>query len=142
MRARGAQVTDIAILVVAANDGIMPQTIEAIGHIKNAGVPMIVAVNKIDKGNANPDRVLMQLTEHEVVPEAYGGQIITCPVSAHTGEGVPHLLEMILLQAEVMELKANPKGEFKGIVIEAKLDKGRGPVATILVQRRHAEDRQ
>lgn len=134
MRARGAQVTDIAILVVAADDGIMPQTIEAIGHIKNAGVPMIVAVNKIDKGNANPDRVLMQLTEHEVVPEAYGGQIITCPVSAHTGEGVPHLLEMILLQAEVMELKANPKGEFKGIVIEAKLDKGRGPVATILVQ--------
>lgn len=133
MRARGAQVTDIAILVVAADDGIMPQTIEAINHIKAAKVPMIVAVNKIDKPGANPDRVLQQLTEHEVVPEAYGGQTITCPVSALTGEGVPQLLEMILLQAEVLELKADPKGPFQGVVIEAKLEKGRGPVATVLV---------
>ncbi|HRF59148.1 MAG TPA: translation initiation factor IF-2 [Fimbriimonadaceae bacterium] len=134
MRARGAQVTDIAILVVAADDGIMPQTIEAINHVKNADVPMIVAVNKIDKADANPDKVLSQLTEHEVVPEAYGGQTIVCPVSAITGEGVPHLLEMILLQAEIMQLTADPKGEVDGVVIEAKLDKGRGPVATILVE--------
>ncbi|MCE9558958.1 MAG: translation initiation factor IF-2 [Armatimonadetes bacterium] len=134
MRARGAQVTDIAILVVAADDGIMPQTIEAISHVKNAGVPMIVAVNKIDKNNANPDQVLSQLTQHEVVPESFGGQTITCPVSALTGEGIPHLLEMIALQAEIMELKADPKADFKGVVIEAKLDRGRGPVATILVQ--------
>lgn len=134
MRARGAQVTDIAILVIAADDGIMPQTIEAINHIKAAGVPMIVAVNKIDKPGANPDRSIMQLTEHEVVPEAYGGQTIVCPVSAHTGEGVPHLLEMILLQAEVMELKADPRGRLEGVVIEAKMERGRGPVATILVE--------
>jgi len=134
MRARGAQVTDIAILVVAADDGIMPQTREAIQHIKNANVPMIVAVNKIDKPDANPDRVLQQLTEFEVIPEAYGGQTMCVPVSAHTGEGVKDLLEGILLQAEVMELKADPKGELQGSVIEAKLEKGRGPVATILVQ--------
>lgn len=134
MRARGAQVTDIAILVVAADDGIMPQTIEAIGHIKNSGVPMIVAVNKCDKPSANPDRVLQQLMQHEVVAEAYGGNVGTVNVSALTGEGVPDLLERILLEAEVMELKADPKGTFKGVVIEAKLDKGRGPVATILVQ--------
>jgi translation initiation factor IF-2 len=134
MRARGAQVTDIAILVVAADDGIMPQTIEAINHIKNAGVPMIVAVNKIDKQGANPERVIMQLTEHEIVPEAYGGQTITVPVSALTGEGVPHLLEMILLQAEVLQLRADPKGKMEGVVVEAKLERGRGPVATILVQ--------
>ncbi|MBV6457738.1 MAG: Translation initiation factor IF-2 [Fimbriimonadaceae bacterium] len=134
MRARGAQVTDIAILVVAADDGIMPQTIEAINHVKNANVPLIVAVNKIDKPDANPDRVLTQLPEHGVIPEAYGGQVITCPVSAITGEGVPQLLEMILLQAEVMQLTADPKGDCEGIVIEAKLEKGRGPVATILVQ--------
>lgn len=134
MRARGAQVTDIAILVVAADDGIMPQTIEAISHVKNAGVPMIVAVNKCDKPDANPDRVLQQLMQHEVVAEAFGGQTITCNVSAMTGEGVPSLLEMILLQAEVMELMADAKGTFKGVVIEAKIDKGRGPVATILVQ--------
>lgn len=134
MRARGAQVTDIVILVVAADDGIMPQTIEAINHVKNASVPMIVAVNKIDKNDANPDRAINQLLEHEVVPEAFGGQTIVCPVSAVTGEGVPHLLEMILLQAGVLQLKANPKGNFEGVVIEAKIAKGRGPVATILVQ--------
>ncbi len=133
MRMRGAQVTDIAILVVAADDGIMPQTIEAINHIKNAGVPMIVAVNKCDKPDSNPDRVLTQLTEHEVVPEAFGGQTATAYVSAHTGIGVPELLEKILLQAEIMELKADPKGTMAGVVIEAKLEKGRGPVATILV---------
>lgn len=134
MRARGAQVTDIAVLVVAADDGIMPQTIEAIGHVKNAGVPMIVAVNKIDKPEADPQRVLSQLTEHDVVPEAFGGQTITVNVSAQTGEGVPSLLEMILLQAEVMQLTAQPKGDLKGVVIESKIDKGRGPVATLLVQ--------
>lgn len=134
MRARGAQVTDIAILVVAADDGIMPQTIEAIGHIQAAKVPMIVAVNKIDKPGANPDKVLSQLTEHGVVPEQFGGQTITANVSAITGEGVPNLLELIALQAEIMELKADPKGEFRGVVVEAKLDKGRGPVATVLVK--------
>ncbi|MES1227971.1 MAG: GTP-binding protein, partial [Armatimonadota bacterium] len=114
MRARGAQVTDIAILVVASDDGIMPQTIEAISHAKNAGVPIIVAVNKIDKPDANPDRVLQQLTQYELVPEAYGGSTITVNVSAMTGEGVPQLLEMILLQADIMELKADPKAEFEG----------------------------
>lgn len=133
MRARGAQVTDIAILVIAADDGIMPQSVEAINHIKSADVPMIVAVNKIDKIDAQPDRAIMQLTEHEVVPEAYGGNTIVCPVSAITGEGVPHLLEMILLQAEVMQLKADPKGKLDAVVVEAKLEKGRGPVATLLV---------
>lgn len=133
MRARGAQVTDIAVLVVAADDGIMPQTIEAINHIKSANVPMIVAVNKIDKPGANPDRVLTQLTEHEVVPEAFGGQTPVARVSALTGEGVPEMLELLLLQAEVMELKADPKGKVEGTVIEAKLEKGRGPVATLLV---------
>jgi translation initiation factor IF-2 len=133
MRARGAQVTDIAILVVAADDGIMPQTKEAIQHIQNADVPMIVAVNKIDRPDAQPDRVLQQLTEFNVIPEAFGGQVITCNVSALTGEGIPHLLEMILLQADVMELKADPKGTLKGTVVEAKLERGRGPVATVLV---------
>ncbi|MFQ3587833.1 MAG: translation initiation factor IF-2 [Fimbriimonadaceae bacterium] len=134
MRARGAQVTDIAVLVVAADDGLMPQTIEAINHIKNAKVPMIVAINKIDKPGANPDRVAMQLPEYEVIPEAFGGDTIVCPVSAITGEGVPNLLEMILLQAGILNLKADPKGEVKGVVIEAKLERGRGPVATVLVQ--------
>jgi translation initiation factor IF-2 len=134
MRARGAQVTDVAILVVAADDGIMPQTIEAINHAKNADVPIIVAVNKIDRPDANPDRVITQLTEHELIPEAFGGQTITANVSAITGEGVPYLLEMILLQAEILDLKADPKGKFDGVVIEAKLEQGRGPVATILVQ--------
>jgi translation initiation factor IF-2 len=134
MRARGAQVTDIAILVVAADDGIMPQTKEAIQHIKNANVPMIVAINKIDRPEANPERVMQQLTEFEVIPEAFGGQVMCVPVSAHTGQGVPDLLEGILLQAEIMELKADPKAELQGSVVEAKLEKGRGPVATILVQ--------
>jgi translation initiation factor IF-2 len=134
MRARGAQVTDIAILVVAADDGIMPTTKEAIQHAKAADVPIIIAVNKIDKADANPDRVLQQLPEFDLIPEAFGGQVITCNVSAVTGEGVPHLLEMILLQAEVMDLKADPKGDLQGSVIEAKLEKGRGPVGTILVQ--------
>jgi translation initiation factor IF-2 len=134
MRARGASVTDIAILVVAADDGIMPTTREAIQHAKSANVPIIVAVNKIDRPDANPDRVLQQLPEFEIIPEAYGGQTITCNVSAITGEGIPHLLEMILLQAEIMDLKADPKGELKGTVIEAKMERGRGPVATVLVQ--------
>ena len=134
MRARGAQVTDIAILVVAADDGIMPQTKEAIQHIKNADVPMIVAINKIDRPEANAERTMQQLTEFEVIPEAYGGQVMCVPVSAITGEGVPSLLEGILLQAEVMELKADPKGELQGSVVEAKMEKGRGAVATILVQ--------
>jgi translation initiation factor IF-2 len=134
MRARGAQVTDVAVLVVAADDGIMPQTIEAIAHIQNAKVPMIVAVNKIDRPNANAERVLMQLPEHNVIPESFGGEVITCPVSAITGEGVPHLLEMILLQAEVLNLTGDPKGRLEGSVIEAKLEKGRGPVATVLIQ--------
>lgn len=134
MRARGAQVTDIAILVVAADDGIMPQTQEAISHARNAKVPMIVAINKIDKPAANVDRVLMALPNHEVIPESYGGDVITVPVSAHTGEGVPQLLEMILLQADIMDLKADPKAPFEGVVIEAQLEKGRGPVATVLVE--------
>ena len=134
MRARGAQVTDIAILVAAADDGIMPQTKEAIAHIQAAEVPMIVAVNKVDKPDANPDRVLQQLPEFNVIPESYGGQVITENVSAMTGQGVQSLLESILLQAEVMELKADPKGDFKGVVIEARMEKGRGPVATILVK--------
>ncbi len=134
MRARGAQVTDIAILVVAADDGIMPQTIEAINHAKAAGVSIIVAINKMDKPTANPDRVLQQLTEHEIVPEEWGGDAICVPVSAHTGMGIDDLLENILLVAEVKELKANPDRAAKGTVIEARLDKGRGPIATVLVQ--------
>jgi len=134
MRARGAQVTDIAILVVAADDGIMPQTKEAIQHAKNAKVPIIVAINKMDKPDANPDRVMQQLPEFGVIPEAYGGDTIICPVSALTGIGVPHLLEMILLQAEVLQLTADPKAALEGSVVEAKLEKGRGPVATVLVQ--------
>jgi len=134
MRARGAQVTDIAILVVAADDGVMPTTKEAIQHAKAAKVPIIVAVNKIDRPDANPDKVLQQLPEFDVIPEAYGGQTITVPVSALTGQGVPQLLELILLQAEVMDLKADPRAPLEGSVIEAKLEKGRGPVATVLVQ--------
>ena len=134
MRARGAQVTDIAILVVAADDGIMPQTIEAINHAKAAGVSIIVAINKMDKPTANPDRVMQQLTEHEIVPEAWGGDAICVPVSAHTGMGISDLLESVLLVAEMKELKANPDRAAKGTVIEARLDKGRGPIATVLVQ--------
>ena len=134
MRARGAQVTDIAILVVAADDGVMPQTIEAINHAKAAKVPIIVAVNKIDKPGANPDRVLQQLTEYEIVPEEWGGDTIVCQISAKFGQGIENLLEMVLLTAEVADLNANPNRKAHGTVIEAKLDKGRGPVATLLVQ--------
>ena len=134
MRARGAQVTDIVILVVAADDGIMPQTIEAINHAKAAGVPIIVAINKMDRPEANPDRVKQQLTEYELVSEEWGGQTIIVPVSAKKQTGLDTLLEMILLQADVLELKANPERLAKGTIIEAKLDKGRGPLATVLVQ--------
>lgn len=134
MRARGAEVTDTTILVVAADDGVMPQTIEAINHAKAAEVPIIVAVNKIDKPTANPDRVMQELTEHGLVPEAWGGETIFVPLSAKTGEGIDELIEMILLVSEVAELKANPNRAAKGTVIEAELDKGRGSVATLLVQ--------
>ncbi|WP_089611234.1 translation initiation factor IF-2 [Dehalobacterium formicoaceticum] len=135
MRARGAQVTDVSIIVVAADDGVMPQTIEAINHSKAAKVPIIVAINKIDKPDANPDRVKQELTEHGLVSEEWGGDTVMVPVSAKTHEGIDHLLEMILLVAEVAELKANPDREARGTVIEAELDKGRGPVATVLVQK-------
>ncbi|EGP8995648.1 translation initiation factor IF-2 [Listeria monocytogenes] len=134
MRARGAQITDITILVVAADDGVMPQTIEAINHAKAARMPIIVAVNKIDKPQANPDRVMQELTEYELVPEAWGGDTIFAPISAKFGEGLENLLDMILLVSEVEELKANPDRRAIGSVIEAELDKGRGPVATLLVQ--------
>ncbi len=134
MRARGANMTDIAILVVAADDGIMPQTIEAINHAKAANVSIIVAINKMDKEAANPDKIMQQLTEHELVPEEWGGDVICVPVSAHTGQGIDELLENILLVAEIRELKANPNRLAKGVVVEAKLDKTLGPVATILVQ--------
>lgn len=135
MRMRGAQSTDIAILVVAADDGVMPQTVEAINHAKAAGVEIIVAVNKIDKESANVERVKQELMEYDLVAEEWGGSTIFCPVSAHTKEGLDNLLEMILLTAEVMELKANKNRKARGIVIEAELDKGRGPVATVLVQK-------
>ena len=134
MRARGAMITDIAILMVAADDGIMPQTIESINHAKAANIPIIVAVNKIDKDNANPDRVLQQLTEHGLVPEDWGGETICCRVSAKKNMGIDNLLEMVTLTAEMAELKANPNRAGQGTVIEARLDKGRGPVATLLVQ--------
>ena len=134
MRLRGAMVTDIAVIVVAADDCIMPQTVEAINHAKAAGVQIIVAVNKIDKPGATPDRVLQQMTDYDLVPEVWGGTVPVCYVSAKTGQGVSELLETILLVAEVSELKANPNRMAKGSIIEAKLDKGRGPVATILVQ--------
>lgn len=134
MRARGAQVTDITVLVVAADDGVMPQTIEAINHAKAANVPIIVAVNKMDKPTANPDRVMQELTEHGLVPEDWGGDTIFVPISALKGEGIDNLLEMILLVSEMEELKANPNRKAYGTVIEAQLDKGRGPVATLLVQ--------
>jgi len=134
MRARGASVTDVVILVVAADDGIMPQTIEAINHAKAADVPIIVAVNKIDKENAQPDRILQQMTEYGLVPEEWGGDTIVCKISALKGEGIENLLEMVLLTADMLELRANPDRSAKGTVIEAKLDRGRGPVATVLVQ--------
>ncbi|MDR0381971.1 MAG: translation initiation factor IF-2 [Oscillospiraceae bacterium] len=134
MRMRGAQVTDIAILVVAADDGIMPQTVEAINHARAARVPIVVAVNKIDKPGATPDKIMQQLTEHNLVAEAWGGDTIVCPVSAKTGAGIDRLLEMVLLTADMCDLKANPNRPARGSVIEARLDKGRGPVATMLVQ--------
>ena len=134
MRMRGAKSTDIAILVVAADDGVMPQTIEAINHAKAAGIDIIVAINKMDKPTANPDNVLNQLTQYELVPEEWGGDVICVPCSAHTGKGIDDLLESVLLVAEVKELKANPKRRAAGLVIESKLDRGRGPVATVLVQ--------
>ncbi|PSR23828.1 MAG: translation initiation factor IF-2 [Sulfobacillus acidophilus] len=135
MRARGAQVTDVAVLVVAANDGVMPQTVEAINHAKAANVPIVVAINKIDLPDANPDRVRTELTEHGLVSEEWGGDTMMVPVSARTGEGLDQLLEALLLQADVMELKANPNRAASGTVIEAQLDRGRGPVATVLVSR-------
>ena len=134
MRARGAMITDVAILVVAADDGIMPQTVESINHAKAAGIPIIVAINKMDKPEANPERIKQQLTEYELVPEEWGGETIICPISAKTGEGIDNLLEMVNLTAEMQELKANPNRSAHGAVIEARLDKGRGPVATLLVQ--------
>ena len=134
MRARGAMCTDIAVLVVAADDGIMPQTVESINHAKAAKVPIIVAINKMDKPTANPERIMQQLTEYELIPEEWGGDTIICPISAKTGMGLDNLLEMITLTAEVQELKANPDRRAKGTVIEARLDKTRGPIATLLVQ--------
>ncbi len=134
MRARGAMVTDIAILIVAADDGIMPQTVESINHAKAAGIPIIVAINKMDVPGANPDKIKQQLTEYELVAEEWGGETIVCPISAKTGEGIENLLEMVALTAEMSELKANPNRAAKGTVIEARLDKGRGPIMTVLVQ--------
>ena len=134
MRARGAMVTDIAILVVAADDGIMPQTIESINHAKAAGIPLVVAINKMDTIGANPERIKQQLTEYDIVPEEWGGDTIICPISAKTGEGIDNLLENLVVLAEVQELKANPNRAAKGAVIEARLDKGRGPIMTVLVQ--------
>ena len=134
MRARGAMITDVAILVVAADDGIMPQTVESINHAKAAQIPVIVAINKMDKPEANPERIKEQLTKYELVPEEWGGETIICPISAKTGEGIDNLLEMVNLTAEMQELKANPNRSAHGAVIEARLDKGRGPVATLLVQ--------
>ena len=135
MRARGAQITDIAILVVAANDGVMPQTVEAINHAKSAGIPIIVAINKIDLPDANPDKVKQELMKYELVPEEWGGDTIFVPISAKTGQNIDQLLEMVLLEADVLELKANPDKQSKGAVIEARLDKGKGAIATVLVQR-------
>ena len=134
MRARGAMITDVAILVVAADDGIMPQTVESINHAKAAEIPIIVAINKMDKPTANPDRIMQQLTEYELVPEEWGGETIICPISAKTGMGIDNLLDMVVLTAEMRELRANPNRSAHGAVIEARLDKGRGPVATLLVQ--------
>ena len=135
MRMRGANATDIAILVVAADDGVMPQTVEAISHAIAAGSEIIIAIKKIDKPSAIVARVKQELSAYELIPEDWGGSTIFVPVSAHTGEGIDNLLEMILLTAEVCELKANPKRAARGLVIEAELDKGKGPVATILVQK-------
>ncbi|NBI10971.1 translation initiation factor IF-2 [Colidextribacter sp. OB.20] len=134
MRARGAMITDVAILVVAADDGIMPQTVESINHAKAADIPIIVAINKMDKPAANPDRIMQQLTEYSLVPEEWGGETIVCPISAKTGMGIDNLLDMVVLTSEVQELRANPNRTAHGAVIEARLDKGRGPIATLLVQ--------
>ena len=134
MRARGASITDIAILIIAADDGIMPQTVESIDHAKAASTPIIVAINKMDVPGANPDKIMQQLTEYELVPEEWGGETVVCPISAKTGEGIDHLLEMIILTAEIAELRANPNRLARGTVIEARLDKGRGPLMTVLVQ--------
>lgn len=134
MRARGAMVTDIAILVVAADDGIMPQTVESINHAKAAGIPLVVAINKMDTPGANPERIKQQLTEYDIVPEEWGGETIVCPISAKTGQGIDELLENLVILAEVQELRANPNRAAKGAVIEARLDKGRGPIMTVLVQ--------
>ena len=134
MRMRGAQITDIAVLVVAADDGVMPQTVEAINHAKAAGVEVIVAINKMDKPSANPERVKQELVEYGLIAEDWGGETICVPVSAATKDGIDTLLEMIILTAEMKELKANPNKPARGAIIEAQLDKGRGPVATVLVQ--------
>ncbi len=135
MRARGAKATDVVVLVVAADDGVMPQTIEAIQHARAADVPIVVAVNKIDKSDADPDRVRTELSKHDVIPEEWGGQNMFVNVSARTGQGIDQLLDAILLQAEVLELKAPRTGLASGVVIESSIEKGRGPVATVLVKR-------
>ena len=137
MRARGAQVTDVAILVVAADDGIMPQTIEAINHAKAAGVTIVVAINKIDKDGANPERVKQMLVEYDLVPEEWGGDTVCVEISAKKRINIDGLLEMVLLVADMQELKANPNRDAQGTVIEAEIDKGRGPVATVLVPERY-----
>ena len=142
MRARGAEVTDIVILVVAADDSVMPQTIEAISHAKNAGVPMIVAINKIDLPAAKPRQVKQELLQHGVVLEDFGGDVMSAEISAKKGTGIDDLLEKVLLQAEMLELKANPDREAQGTVIEAQLDVGKGAVATVLVHERHAARRR
>jgi translation initiation factor IF-2 len=134
MRARGAKVTDIVVLVVAADEGVMPQTVEAINHARAAGVPIVVAINKVDRPEANVDMVRQQLSEYGLIPEEWSGDTITVPLSARTGEGIERLLEMILLQADVMELKANPNRAARGTVVESQLDRGRGPIATVLIQ--------
>ena len=134
MRARGAKATDIVILVVAADDGVMPQTEEAIQHAKAAGVPVVVAINKMDKEDADPDRIKNDLAARDVIPEEWGGDTMFVPVSAKAGTGIEELLEAVLLQAEVLELKAQPSAPGRGVVVESRLDKGRGPVATVLVQ--------
>lgn len=134
MRARGAQVTDIVILVVAADDAVMPQTIEAIDHVKAAGVNMVIAINKIDKPGADPDRIKQQLAERDILVEDWGGTYQCAEISAKTGQGIPDLLEKLVLEAEMLDLKANPHKRAVGVVIESKLDKGKGPIATVLVQ--------
>ena len=134
MRARGAQVTDIVVLIVAADDGVMPQTIEAISHAKAAGVPIVAAINKIDKPNANPDMIRSKLADHGVLVEEWGGKYQAVDISAKTGQNVDHLLDLILLEAELLDLKANPERKARGVIIESRLDKGKGIVATVLVQ--------